>query len=73
MIRKTLAGAALAASLAILAMPVAAQADPINLTIGKLLEVTGPLSDLGPSQDKAIKIAIAYANRSEERRVGKEC
>ena len=42
MIRKTLAGAAFAASLAILAMPMAAQADPINLTIGKLLEVTGP-------------------------------
>ena len=33
-----------------------------NLTIGKLLEVTGPLSETGPSQDKAIKIAIAYAN-----------
>ena len=62
MMRKILAGAAFAAGLAILAMPVAAQADPINLTIGKLLEVTGPLSDLGPSQDKAIKIAIAYAN-----------
>jgi branched-chain amino acid transport system substrate-binding protein len=62
MIRKTLAGAALAASLAILAMPMAAQADPINLTIGKLLEVTGPLSETGPSQDKAIKTAIAYAN-----------
>ena len=55
MIRKTLAGAAFAASLAILAMPMAAQADPINLTIGKLLEVTGPLSETGPSQDKAIK------------------
>jgi len=62
MMRKTLAGAAFAAGLAILAMPMAAKADPINLTIGKLLEVTGPLSDLGPSQDKAIKIAIAYAN-----------
>src|SRR6476659_1397917 len=33
MIRKTLAGAALAASLAILAMPVAAQADPIKIAI----------------------------------------
>ena len=48
MIRKTLAGAALVAGLAIPAMPMAAQADPVNLTIGKLLEVTGPLSDTGP-------------------------
>ena len=70
MMRKTLAGAALAAGLAILAMPVAAQADPINLTIGKLLEVTGPLSDLGPSQDKAIKIAIAYANEQAVKAAG---
>ena len=31
-------------------------------SIGKLLEVTGPLSETGPSQDKAIKTAIAYAN-----------
>ena len=48
MIRKTLAGAAFAASLAILAVPMAAQADPVNLIIGKLLEVTGPLSETGP-------------------------
>jgi ABC-type branched-subunit amino acid transport system substrate-binding protein len=62
MIRKTLASAALAAGLAIAAAPMAAKADPVNLTIGKLLEVTGPLSETGPSQDKAIKLAVAYAN-----------
>src|SRR5690348_10585474 len=60
MIRSIVAGTALAASLAIVSIP--ARADPIALTIGKLLEVTGPLSETGPSQDKAIKIAIQYAN-----------
>lgn len=60
--RKTLARAAFAAGLAIALAPMAAKADPINLTIGKLLEVTGPLSETGPSQDKAIKLAVAYAN-----------
>ena len=62
MMRKTLAGAAFAAGLAIALAPMTAKADPINLTIGKLLEVTGPLSETGPSQDKAIKLAVAYAN-----------
>jgi branched-chain amino acid transport system substrate-binding protein len=62
MMRKTLAGAAFAAGLAIALAPMGAKADPINLTIGKLLEVTGPLSETGPSQDKAIKLAVAYAN-----------
>src|SRR5690348_4877965 len=62
MMRKTLAGAAFVAGLAIVLAPMAAKADPINLTIGKLLEVTGPLSETGPSQDKAIKLAVAYAN-----------
>ena len=60
MIRSIVAGMALAASLAIVSIP--ARADPIALTIGKLLEVTGPLSETGPSQDKAIKLAIQYAN-----------
>jgi len=61
MIRNALVGIALAAGLAA-AHPIAAQADPVNLTVGKLLEVTGPLSDTGPSQDKAVKLAVAYAN-----------
>jgi ABC-type branched-subunit amino acid transport system substrate-binding protein len=60
MIRSTLVGAALAASLAI--APITARADPVNLTIGKLLEITGPLSETGPSQDKAVKLAVEYAN-----------
>jgi branched-chain amino acid transport system substrate-binding protein len=45
-------------------LPVAGHAAAITLTIGKLLEVTGPLSESGPSQDKAIKLAIAYANKA---------
>src|SRR6516225_11416524 len=60
MIRSIVAGAALAASLAIASIPT--RADPVALTIGKLLEVTGPLSETGPSQDKAIKLAIQYVN-----------
>jgi len=42
----------------------AAAAEQINLTIGKLLELTGPLSETGPSQDKAIKLAVDYANKA---------
>ena len=33
----------------------AAFAQEVTLTVGKLLELTGPLSETGPSQDKAIK------------------
>ena len=42
----------------------ASAAEQINLTIGKLLELTGPLSETGPSQDKAIKLAVDYANKA---------
>ena len=42
----------------------ASAAEQINLTIGKLLELTAPLSETGPSQDKAIKLAIDYANKA---------
>jgi branched-chain amino acid transport system substrate-binding protein len=60
---KLLAGAAFAAGLALALVPISAgAADTVNLTIGKLLEVTGPLSETGPSQDKAIKIAVQFAN-----------
>jgi branched-chain amino acid transport system substrate-binding protein len=41
-----------------------ALADQVSLTIGKLLELTGPLSENGPSQDKAVNIAIDYANQA---------
>src|SRR3954454_19082850 len=44
--------------------PVVAHADPIKVVVGKLLEVTGPLSETGPSQDKAIKLAIENANKA---------
>jgi branched-chain amino acid transport system substrate-binding protein len=63
MMRKQFLGAA-AATIALSLFPISANADPINLVIGKLLEVTGPLSETGPSQDKAIKLAIDYANQA---------
>src|SRR5216683_5422624 len=65
MIRSILAGTALAASVAMASIP--AQADPVNLTIGKLLEVTGPLSETGPSQDQAVKLAVQYANEQAKK------
>ena len=39
-------------------------AQEVTLTVGKLLELTGPLSENAPSQDKAINIAVDYANRA---------
>jgi branched-chain amino acid transport system substrate-binding protein len=36
----------------------------VDLTIGKLLELTGPLSENGPSQDKAVTLAVDYANKA---------
>jgi ABC-type branched-subunit amino acid transport system substrate-binding protein len=65
MIRGILTGSALAAGLAIAS--VSASADTVNLTIGKLLEVTGPLSETGPSQDKAVKLAVEYANEQAKK------
>ncbi len=41
-----------------------ASAEPVNLTIGTLLELTGPLSENGPSQDKAVTIAVENANKA---------
>jgi len=41
-----------------------AWADQVSLTVGKLLELTGPLSENAPSQDKAVTIAIDYANQT---------
>src|ERR1700734_2325094 len=43
-----------------------ALADEVALTIGKLLEHTGPLSENAPSQDKAINIAVDYANQAAQ-------
>src|SRR5262249_21840846 len=61
--RMQLSGPALLAGVAFL-LPAAAQAEPIKLVIGKLLEVTGPLSETGPSQDQAIKLAVENANKA---------
>src|ERR1700685_4177320 len=44
----------------------AAFAQDVTLKIGKLLELTGPLSEKGPSQDKAISIAVDYANQAAQ-------
>ena len=65
MIRRILAGTVVAAAVAITVNPALAQG--IDLTIGKLLETTGPLSETGPSQDKAVKIAIQYANEQAKK------
>src|ERR1700684_2797015 len=61
--RKIIASAAAAAALS-LSLWSGARADQVDLTIGKLLELTGPLSENGPSQDKAVTIAVDYANKA---------
>ena len=61
--RRSLLTAAMAAAL-LGGLSSARAADQVSLTIGKLLELTGPLSETGPSQDKAVSIAIDYANQS---------
>ncbi|MBV8565016.1 MAG: ABC transporter substrate-binding protein [Methylobacteriaceae bacterium] len=63
MLRRLMMGTLFATGISLAAVSTA-PADPINLTIGKLLELTGPLSETGPSQDKAIKLAIDYANKA---------
>ena len=52
--RRSLLMAAMAAVL-LGGLSAARAADQVSLTIGKLLELTGPLSETGPSQDKAVK------------------
>src|SRR5262249_11794143 len=64
MMRRSIAAAALAAGTL---MASAAYADNIQLTIGKLLELTGPLSETAPSQDKAVKLAVAYGNEQAQK------
>src|SRR6516225_7128826 len=61
--RETLMAALAAATLALGWAPARAE-DAVTVTIGKLLELTGPLSETGPSQDKAVTIAIDYANQA---------
>lgn len=66
MTHRSIARTIVAAGISIMLGSVAAAAAPINLTIGKLLELTGPLSETAPSQDKAILLAIDYANKAAE-------
>jgi ABC-type branched-subunit amino acid transport system substrate-binding protein len=61
--RKVLSGAVVTAMLS-LAIGGRASAEPLNLTIGALLELTGPLSENGPSQEKAVNLAVQNANRA---------
>jgi branched-chain amino acid transport system substrate-binding protein len=61
--RQSLLAAVAVATVALGWGPVRAE-DGVTLTIGKLLELTGPLSENGPSQDKAITIAVDYANQA---------
>ena len=51
--RVQLSGVALLVGAALL-LPAAAQAEPIKLVIGKLLEITGPLSKTAPSQHELV-------------------
>ena len=50
--------------LALMMTGAAAQADPLNLTIGALLESTGPLSELGPTAEKAANLAAQVATKA---------
>jgi ABC-type branched-subunit amino acid transport system substrate-binding protein len=63
--RRCFIAAASAAALAG-ALASSAFAQEVSLTIGKLLELTGPLSENAPSQDKAVNIAVAYANQAAQ-------
>src|ERR1700687_4685638 len=64
MMRRSIAAAALAAGLSLALAPTAGRAEPVNLVVGKLLELPGPLAETGPSQDKAIRLAIDYASKA---------
>ena len=59
-----IAAATAAALTGVLASPTFAQ--EVALTIGKLLELTGPLSENAPSQDKAVNIAVDYGNQAAQ-------
>lgn len=58
------AGMAAASILAVVAAGIGARAEPLDLTIGALLESTGPLSELGPPAEKAINLAVQAANQA---------
>src|SRR5437667_12315150 len=64
MAHRSIARTLMAAGISMALGSFTAAAEPINLTIGKLLGLTGPLAETGPSQDKAIKLAIDYANKA---------
>jgi branched-chain amino acid transport system substrate-binding protein len=55
---------AAASILAIMAAEMAARAESLDLTIGALLESTGPLSELGPPAEKAINLSVQVANQA---------
>jgi branched-chain amino acid transport system substrate-binding protein len=42
----------------------AAKAETLDLTVGALLESTGPLSELGPTAEKAIKLSVEAASKA---------
>jgi ABC-type branched-subunit amino acid transport system substrate-binding protein len=55
---------AAASALLTIASGTSLRAEPLNLTIGALLESTGALSELGPPADKAINLAAQVANQA---------
>jgi branched-chain amino acid transport system substrate-binding protein len=55
---------AAASILAVTLTGMEAEAEPLDLTVGALLESTGPLSELGPTAEKAIKLSVQAANQA---------
>ena len=53
-----------ATALALMLGSTEAGAEPLNLTIGNLLESTGPLSELGPTSEKAMNLSAQVANKA---------
>lgn len=56
-----------ASALMVMTAAGAANSAPLNLTIGSLLESTGPLSELGPPSDKAVHLAVTVANEAAKK------
>jgi ABC-type branched-subunit amino acid transport system substrate-binding protein len=59
-----LAGLVAVPVMAFLASGTGAEAASLDLTIGSLLESTGPLSELGPPAEKATKLVVQAANQA---------
>ena len=63
---RALVGLSAASILALTLAGTTLRAEPLELTIGALLESTGPLSELGPTAEKAGNLAVAVANKAAQ-------